>query len=143
MSPAGIIYWSDVLLYIMQGSILVPMAVAWVYRQRFSPPVRLLTWYVYWSLACSAGARLATLNHLSNYGFIAAFNTGKLLLFGLVYYRVLAHRAWRRWVAGFTLITSAGILVVALSDLYLAMVVARVAQCTLLAGFAMAYGKTR
>lgn len=131
---------SETLSWVNQASIIVPIAVVWRRRQHFPPAVSLLSWYVYLSLACSVGARLAELNQLPNWPMLAAFNFGKIALFGGVYFLVLRQWLVRRLV----LALAAGALLFGLySMLYLpmsfAVTLARVLQCALLAGFALAY----
>ncbi|WP_310394236.1 hypothetical protein [Hymenobacter sp.] len=124
----------------MQLSILVPMLVVWRRWRHFSPPVKLLSWYVYLSAAAAIGARLLYPHYFAtNYGFLVGFNLGKVALFGAVYHQVLAPGPGRRVVAVATVATLAGGVIAAAHDFELAVTISRVAQCAVLAGFALAY----
>ncbi|GAA4370890.1 hypothetical protein GCM10023185_45800 [Hymenobacter saemangeumensis] len=131
---------SEGLAWAMQVSILVPMAVVWRRRRQFPPPVKLLSWYVYFSLLCSIGARIAEVNLLPNWPMLAAFNFGKIALFGGVYYLVLRQWLVRRLVLASAVLTVAfGIYAMLWLDMRFVVTYARVLQCALLAAFALAY----
>ncbi len=131
------------LVYVMQASTVVPMTVVWWRRKHFSPPIKLLSWYVYLSLASSAGAYLLYPAYLpTNYCFIVGFNLGKTVLFGAVYYQVLTLASTRRMVLWLTLAGIAmvvGVIGFSFSISLVAASVSRVTQCALLAGFALLY----
>lgn len=126
------------LMYAMQASIVVPMAVVWKRRRHFSPTVGLLSWYVYLSLGCVLASKLYPVYLTTNYGSLIAFNLGKIALFGAVYHRVL--QGWGRpavaVAAGASVLSG---LAVAAYDMNLAVTVSRVMQCAVLAGFALLY----
>ena len=58
----------------------------------------------YLSLATSIGAWLGAIYLHYNLGFLVAFNLGKIALFGMVYYQVLAQSWARRLVAVATVV---------------------------------------
>jgi hypothetical protein len=143
MSPSTIavlLILAKTLSWVMQASILVPMVVVWRRGQYFSPAVRLLSWYVYLSLLSSVGARLSELCQVPNWPMLAAFNFGKIALFGGVYYLALHHRMVRQLVLA---TTGAGLAIalysIVMMDMSFVVTFARVLQCALLAGFALAY----
>ncbi|HEX8326777.1 MAG TPA: hypothetical protein VF629_04505 [Hymenobacter sp.] len=128
------------MLTVMQVSIVVPMAVVWWRRRHFPPEIKLLSGYVYLSVAAVVGARVLCPAYFeTNYGFLTGFNLGKIALFAAVYYQVVASAKTRRLVVATTVATLTGVFVVMLNDWHLAVAVSRVAQCALLAGFAMVY----
>ena len=137
--PNATVPFKSWLLPVMQTSILVPMAVVWLRRRQFSAAVQRLSWYVYLSLATSIGAWLGAIYLHYNLGFLVAFNLGKIALFGMVYYQVLALPWARRLVAVATVVAVVGAATVMGYDGFLAMKMSRVAQCALLAGFALLY----
>jgi len=131
---------SGILTWVMQASIIVPMAVVWRRRQHLSPSIRLLSFYVYLSLLCSVGARLAELSHDPNWPWLVGFNMGKIALFGGVYYLVLRQRLVRRLVAALTVATLVfGLFAILRLEMAQVVTYARVLQCALLAAFALAY----
>ena len=127
------------LLYLMQVSIILPMAVVWRRRRFFSAPVRLLSWYVYLSAICALAARLGALYLHNNLFVLIGFNILKMMLFAAVYAQVLTSARLRRLLQWFT--ASGLVLVVCIAGLNqsTATDVARVTQCAVLAGFALAY----
>ncbi len=142
LSNEELIRLMSLLMYIMQASILVPMVVVWFRWRHFSAPVRLLSWYVYLSLIGSALGNLLTKVMSNNYPGTIFFNTGKIVLFGAVYHQLLSLPRWRRLVLISTGATLVGIVCfwsTELSGLYLMSAISRVAQCALLAGFAIIY----
>lgn len=140
MTPDQLATYSVCLMYLNQVSTIVPMAVVWRRRKRFSPAVKLLSNYVYLSAFCSfGGSVLYPAVFATNYGFLAGFNLGKILLFGAVYYAVLESGSLRRTVMSITLITAACIALVFGYDAYTGVTCARLSQCAVLAGFAMLY----
>ena len=129
-------------MYAMQASILIPMAVVWRQRRHFSPAVRLLSWYVYLSLGCVLALQLYPRYLPNNYGFLVAFNAGKIALFGVVYHRVLRGRARQVVVAATGAALVAALAAVAY-NLSAAVAIVRVVQCAVLAGFALLYLEQR
>ena len=131
---------TEVLSWIMQLSIVVPMVVTWQRWRQFSPPIRLLSWYVYLSLLSVVAARWAEWTHHSNLLYIMAFNAGKILLFTAVYFQVLQLR-WVRWL--FVGLAVAGLLggvyVGLRQEMGFMMTYFRTLQCGLLAALALAY----
>ncbi|MGY3089523.1 hypothetical protein ACVWYF_002571 [Hymenobacter sp. UYAg731] len=124
---------------LMQLSILVPMVVVWRRRAHFPPPVRLLSWYVYISAFFVITARLSAIYLHNNLYFLIGFNVTKMLLFAAVYRQVLTSPRMRRVLAIATIAalgTVAGTFALGAAQ---ALAVSRVAQCALLAGFALAY----
>jgi uncharacterized membrane protein YeaQ/YmgE (transglycosylase-associated protein family) len=124
----------------MQLSILVPMVVTWQRGRQFSPPIRLLSWYVYLSALSVVAARWAEWTHHSNLLYLMAFNAGKILLFTAVYFQVLQLR-WLRWL--FVGLAAAGLLgglyVGLRQEMGFLMTYFRTLQCALLAALALAY----
>ena len=139
MTSAELSRVSLLLFTVMQASIVVPMAVVWGRRRHFARPVKLLSWYVYLSLGAVVASRLLYPGLLpNNYGFLIGFNLGKIGLFAGVYRQVLTPGR-RRLVGvatGLALVGAAGAIAY---DLDLAVTVCRVAQCAVLAGFALVY----
>lgn len=123
----------------MQFSILVPMVVVWRRRRHFSPPVQVLSWYVYISAFFALGARLSAIYLHNNLFFIIGFNVAKVLLFVAVYRLVLIGQRTRRVLAITTLVALGTVAASLALSLGHAMAVSRVVQCTLLAGFALMY----
>ena len=78
-------------------------------------------------------------NPPSNWAYLIAFNCGKLALLGTVYYQVLARPSVRQLVLALTATALLGMLPIIYYDANLAVTVSRVAQRTLLAGFALLY----
>ena len=133
---------SDWMMYVMQASILIPMAVVWWRRRHFSPAVGLLSWYVYLSLGCVLAMQLYPKYLPSNHGVLVAFNAGKIALFGAVYHRVLW--GWgRQMVAVATGAALVVILAAVTYNLSAAVAIARVVQCAVLVGFALVYLEQR
>jgi hypothetical protein len=131
-----LIRWSELL---MQVSILVPMAVVWKRKKEFPAPIRLLSWYVYLSIGCVIAAKMAAFYFRNNLLLVPAFNGGKVLLFAAVYAQILPSGRVRRVLLQATLVA---LLIVVSSVFYnwkIAGNIARMMQCTLLAGFALAY----
>ncbi|MBH8567698.1 hypothetical protein KB206_02305 [Microvirga sp. STS02] len=127
------------LVTVMQFSILVPMVVVWARRRNFSPPVKVLSLYVYISAFFALSARLSAIYLHNNLLFLIGFNVAKVLLLVAVYRLVLTAPRTRRLLA---IATLAGLGIVAASfvlGLPRAVTVSRVVQCALLAGFALAY----
>lgn len=140
MTPELLTKFSDYLLLAYQFSIVVPMAVVWRRGRHFGPALKLLSLYVYLSAFCSFGNNyLHPRLFATNYWFLAGFNFGKLLLFGAVYYQVLESARARRVVLGTTLVAAAVILAVFAHNTHAGITCARLAQCAVLAGFAMLY----
>ena len=136
MSPESIKLLSNSLLYTMQVSVLVPMVIVWRRRQ-FPTPVKILSWYVYLSAFCALSAKLGAIYLHHNLFFLIGFNVGKVLLFAAVY--SLAMPTWKRVLKWTTIL---GLVIVGSTmqyDMILALNVARVVQCALLAGFALLY----
>lgn len=131
------------LMDIMAASILLPMVVVWRRSRHFPPPVMLLSWYVYLSLASAVGSRFLYPAYFNNnYGFNVAFNLGKIALFCAVYYPVLRPTITRQILAAITLAIIVGVIgLIGTQGLqhHLAVDISRVAQCAVLAGFALAY----
>ena len=131
------------LMDVMAISILVPMVVVWRRSRHFQPPVMLLRWYVYLSVASAAGSRFLYPAYFdTNYGFNVAFNLGKIALFCAVYYPVLRPTIARRILTATTLAVLLGVIgFISLNGIqtHLAVDISRVAQCAVLAGFALAY----
>lgn len=134
--------FSDWLMYAMQASILIPMAVVWRQRQHFSPAVRLLSWYVYLSLTSVLLLQLYPRYLPSNYAILVAFNMGRIALFGAVYHHVLRGRA-RQVVAAATAAALVAALAAVAYNLSAAVTIIRVVQCAVLAGFALLYLEQR
>ena len=137
---ASLYLFVDCLLYLMQASILIPMAVVWWRRQHFSRPVKLLSWYVYLSLVSSVLAdffRYGT--PPSNHLYLIGFNCGKLALIGAVYYLALPNVKLRRLIPVLVVAVLAGVLLVTQQDTNLAISASRIAQFTLLAACAILY----
>ena len=130
---------SDGLLYFMQASILIPMAVVWRRRGQFPPAVKLLSWYVYLSAGCVGLAMLYPAYLPNNYGVLVGFNLGKMALLGAVYFQVLPAGPMRRVVLFSTVSCIIGVCPVIGYDLQIAVFVARVTQCALLAALALVY----
>ena len=127
------------LVTVMQFSILVPMAVVWWRRRNFSPPVEVLSWYVYISAFSALGARLSAIYLHNNLYFLIGFNVSKVLLLAAVYRLVLTGPRTRRVLAVATLV-ALGIVVASFAlDTARTVTVSRVVQCAVLAGFALAY----
>lgn len=128
---------TDILLYTMQLSIVVPMIVVWRRQRQFPPAIKLLSWYVYLSAFCSIAAKLGAMYLHNNQAFLIGFNMGKLLLFAMVYGQVMPDRQrllqWITIAAGAIAVLTMGY------EMVLAVDVARVLQCALLAGFAILY----
>lgn len=138
--PAALMVVFDWLLNAMQASILLPMAVVWWRRHHFPAPVRRLSWYVYLSLFSVVGARFFYIgNPPSNWAYLIAFNCGKLALLGAVYYQVLVRPNVRQLVLALTAAALLGMVPIIYYDANLAVTMSRVAQCTLLTGFALLY----
>ncbi len=128
------------LMYLMQTSILVPMAVVWQRRRHFFRPVKLLSWYVYLSLISSVLAvffRYGT--PPSNHLYLIGFDCAKLALIGAVYYQALPKVKLRRLIPVLVVAVLASVVVLAPRDTYLAISVGRIAQFTLLAACAILY----
>jgi len=134
--------FSDWLMYAMQASILIPMAVVWRQRRHFSPAVRLLSWYVYLSLTSVLLLQLYPRYLPSNYAILVAFNMGRIALFGAVYHHVLRGRA-RQVVAAATAAALVAALAAVAYNLSAAVAIVRVVQCAVLAGFALLYLEQR
>ena len=131
-----LIRWGELL---MQVSILVPMAVVWKRKKDFPTPIRMLSWYVYLSVGCVIAAKLAAFYFHNNLLLVSAFNGGKVLLFAAVYTQVLSSGRVRRVLLQATVVA---LLIIVSSIFYnwkIAGNIARMMQCTLLAGFALAY----
>jgi hypothetical protein len=140
MSPDRFTLFTDHLLHLNQASVLVPMVVVWWRRQHFSPAVRRLSLYVYLSAFCSLGMNfLCPALFKSNHGFVVAFNLGKILLFGAVYYRILLSLGARRAVLAATVAAVAGGAGMFAYESHLGVSGSRIMQCAVLAGFAMLY----
>ena len=142
MSHQQVVTVIDWLMYFMQASIFVPMAVVWRRQRHFPPPVKLLSWYVYLSVVSVAASRLYPTYLPNNYGGIIGFNLGKMLLLGAVYYQVLPPGRMRQvvpWLTGACLAGVVLVLVISYDDLRMAVSVSRVTQCALLAALALAY----
>lgn len=139
-SNANLTLFVNSLMYLMQASILVPMAVVWWRRQHFSRPVKLLSWYVYLSLISSVLAdffRFGT--PPSNHLFLIGFNCAKLALIAAVYYQALPKAKLRRLIPVLVVAVLATVLLLTQRDTDLAISVSRVAQFTLLAACAILY----
>ncbi|MDB5234605.1 MAG: hypothetical protein JWR44_1598 [Hymenobacter sp.] len=139
MSDEQLLHLSNWLINFMQASTLLPMAVVWWRRAHFSAPIRRLSWYVYLSVACSLGSHLYPYLLPNNYGFIIAFNTSKIALFGAVYYLVVTSEQMRRLIMLGSVAALVAVGFVISYDLQLAIAVGRVGQCALLAAFALIY----
>ena len=140
LSTSVVIVVFDWLLTAMQASIVLPMVVVWWRWKHFSAPVRRLSWYVYLSLFSAVGARFFHIgNPPSNFAYLIAFNCGKLALVGAVYYQVLARPGVRQLVLALTGVGLLAVLLILYFDANLAVTVSRIAQGTLLAGFALLY----
>ena len=127
------------LVTVMQFSILVPMVVVWWRQRHFSPPVKVLSWYVYISAFFALGARLSAIYLHNNLFFVIGFNVSKVLLLAAVYRLVLTGPRMRRVLAGATVVAF-GITAASFAlGTAQAVTVSRVVQCALLAGFALAY----
>jgi hypothetical protein len=127
------------LMTFMQFSIVVPMVVVWQRQTHFSPPVKLLSWYVYLSAFFVISARLAAVYLHNNLYFLIGFNVTKMLLFAAVYRLVITSPRMRRVLNIATVValgTVAGTLAFGAAQ---ALPVSRVVQCALLTGFALAY----
>ena len=127
---------------IMQASILVPMLVVWLRKRTFPPAVKVLSWYVYLSALCTLSNRFIIMD--DNSLVIISFNTGKIALFGAVYFLILESVRMRRFVLGTTLAAVAVCVGLTLTGLFnhstdLAVVVSRVMQSAVLAAFALVY----
>jgi hypothetical protein len=132
-------FCSEVLMRLMQLSILIPMVVVWRRKNQFPKPVQDLSWYVYWSAFSVVGALAYPRFIPTNYPFITGFNAGKILLFAIVYFQVLHSQRQRKWVVGLAAAALVGIVGVAAYDLHLSTSVSRVTQCAMLAGFSLLY----
>lgn len=121
----------------MQVSILVPMIIVWRRRRQFPAPIKTLSWYVYLSAFGALSAKLGAIYLHHNLFFLTGFNVGKILLFAAVY--SLAMPAWKRVLEWTTILGLVIIGSTMLYDMTLAINVARVVQCALLAGFALLY----
>lgn len=124
---------------LMQLSILVPMVVVWQRRTHFSPPVMLLSWYVYISVFFVVSAKLSAAYLHNNLYFLIGFNVTKMLLFAAVYRLVLTSTRMRRVLAVATVVALGTVAGTFAFGAAAALAVGRVAQCALLAGYALAY----
>ena len=150
--PLWLAPFNEWLMLIMQISIVVPMVVVWRRRQHFAPAVRLLSGYVYLSTVSSSLLWLLRFLYTAfhwntvNWAVILCFNDGKILLFALLYAKSFE---WRRTGQVVLLIAVAtvavGFLVWPASFIVVSpnldnhSTYARLAQCVVLAGFAMLY----
>jgi hypothetical protein len=123
----------------MQVSILVPMVVTWARQRNFTPPVRLVSKYVYLSAISVITGKLAAYYFRNNLLVLVGFNAGKMLLFAAVYAQVLApsraHSLLRRSVV-VVMCIAAGLV---WYDWRIAANAMRVMQITVLAGYALVY----
>lgn len=127
------------LMTVMQFSILVPMVVVWWRQRHFSPPVKVLSWYVYISAFFALSARLSAIYLHNNLFFLIGFNVSKVLLLAVVYRLVLTGPRTRRVLAVATVV-ALGIVVASFAlGTAQTVTVSRVVQCAVLAGFALAY----
>ncbi|WP_201986687.1 hypothetical protein [Hymenobacter rubidus] len=137
MSPELLKLLSTSLMYTMQASVLVPMIVVWRRQRHFPAAIKILSWYVYLSAFCSIMAKLCAIYLHNNLFVLIGFNTGKVLLFAAMYGLVMP--TWKRtmWLTvaiGFMLTIST-----MPYNMIVAMDVARVVQCAVLAGLALLY----
>ena len=121
----------------MQVSVLVPMVIVWRRWQRFPAAIKTLSWYVYLSVFCALGANLGAHYLHNNLLVLIGFNASKMVLFVAVYAQVMP--SWKRLLRWTTLLALVIIVGTMRFDMGLALDVARVLQCTLLAGFALLY----
>ncbi|WP_324671757.1 hypothetical protein [Hymenobacter sp. GOD-10R] len=139
--PAWLLTASEVLEWVSQLSVLVPLAIAWRRRTLFAPTVRVLFWYTYLSLFTSLALQIGRhLFHL-NTPVQHLYTLLKTLLFGRMYYLALRRPWHRQLVYGLTL-GFAGF--AALDAFYLEGLThfnsyGRAVQSLLLIGFAMLY----
>ena len=127
---------------ILQLSILVPMVVIWLRKSEFLPAIKLLSWYVYLSAFCALGGHYT--ENTPNALFIIGFSTGKIALFGAVYYMVLESARMRQLVLITTLTAVASCIGLAgvgcITDFFdIGIAVSRMAQSAVLAAFALVY----
>jgi hypothetical protein len=123
----------------MQVSILVPMVISWQRRQHLPAPVKLASKYVYLSALSVIVGKLAAHYFHNNHLVIVGFNVGKLLLFSAVYAQVLMPSLWYSFLRRLTVIALCVVAGLVFYDWRMAFTVARMAQATLLAGYALAY----
>lgn len=123
----------------MHLSILVPMIVSWQRRKHFPAPIKLAGKYVYLSAISVIIGKLAAHYFHNNHLVIVGFNVGKLLLFAAVYAQVLTPTRWYWLLRRVTVIVLCLVAGLLFYDWRLAFTVARMAQVTLLAGYALAY----
>jgi hypothetical protein len=100
--PAWLHTTIDVLEWVSQLSILVPMVVVWRRKALLAPPVRVLSWYVYLSLASSLALNIGRFLYHANNPVQHLYTLLKTLLFGWLYYVALHRISQRRLVAWLT-----------------------------------------
>ncbi|GGF19706.1 hypothetical protein [Hymenobacter cavernae] len=139
--PAWLLTASDILEWVSQLSVVVPMVVAWRRQAFFTPVIRVLSSYVYLSLFTSLALQLGRyIFHLNN-PVQHLYTLLKTLLFSRVYYLALR----RRWHRQLIFWLTAGFVLFALLDaVYLEGLIkynsyGRAVQSLLLIGFAMLY----
>ncbi|OUJ73283.1 hypothetical protein [Hymenobacter crusticola] len=139
--PAWLLTASDVLEWVSQLSVLVPLAIAWRRRVFFTPAVRVLSGYVYLSLFTSLALQIGRhVLHLNN-PVQHLYTLLKTLLFGRMYYLAL-RRPWHRQLVYWLTLGFIGF--AALDAFYLEGLTrynsyGRAVQSLLLIGFAMLY----
>jgi hypothetical protein len=139
--PAWLLTASEVLEWVSQLSVLVPLAIAWRRRALFTPAVRVLYWYVYLSLFTSLALQIGRYLFHLNTPVQHLYTLLKTLLFGRMYYLAF-RRSWHRQLVRVLTLGFAGFAV--LDAFYLEGLThfnsyGRAVQSLLLIGFAMLY----
>lgn len=139
--PTWLLTASDVLEWVSQLSVLVPLVVAWRRRASFAPAVRVLSWYVYLSLFTSLALQIGRhLFHVNN-PVQHLYTLLKTLLFSRMYYLALRRSQQRQLVYWLTL---AFVVFAVFDAFYLEGLMhynsyGRAVQSVLLIGFALLY----
>jgi len=139
--PAWLLKASEILEWVSQLSIVVPLVIAWRRRAFFTPAVRVLSWYVYLSLFTSLALQIGRhLLHVNN-PVQHLYTLLKTLLFSHMYYLAL-QRPWHRQLVYW--LTIGFVVFAALDAFYFEGLMrynsySRALQSLLLIGFAMLY----